>query len=221
MNSDVIDEKINAGTKKVQNEMNSLRTQTIDLINTKIASVSDALDSLSQLARKRSIEISKNKGFAKLRSYCTVLQAYISFNSMRIKDEFDPAVVSSNLTKSTDQAYDEFMTRISDKKEELKPIMDDPKRAKICVVSKFVRSSTSVFSQLKDKFDKSFEDDRIKLEQKVENITNSLQQIENIMNKSIDTCLELIDPSNCVSSFVSFFLQSLVLLLLIINLFLF
>lgn len=210
MNSDVIDEKINAGTKKVQNEMNSRRNETIDLINTKIASVADALNSLSQLVRKRTFEISKNKGFAKLRSYCTVLQAYILFNSMRLKDEFDPAVVSSNLTKSTDQAYDEFMMRISEKKEELKPIMDDPKRAKICVVSKFVRSSTIVFSQLRVKFDKSFEDDRVKLEQKVETITNSLQEIENIMDKSIDTCLELVDPSNCVSSFVSFIFLSLV-----------
>lgn len=203
MNSDVIDEKFNEGTKKVQNEMNSRRTQTIDLINTKIASVSDALESLSQLARRRTLEISKNKGFAKLRSYCTVLQAFISFNSMRIKDEFDPSTVSSNLTKSTNQAYDDFLKIIHNKKEKLKPIMDDPKRKKMCVVSKFVRFTTSVFNDLKLKFDKSFADDRTRLERKINTITNSLEEIKNIMDKSIDNCLELVDPSNCVSLFVS------------------
>ena len=202
MNSDIIDEKFNEGTTKVQNEMNSRITQTIDLTNTKIASVSAALDSLSQLARKRTIEISKNKGFTKFRSYCSVLQAYISFNSMRIKDEFDPATLSSNLTKSTDQAYDDFMQIILEKKEELKQIMDDPNRNKMCLVSKFVRSSTNVFNDLKLKFNTAFDDDKVKMEQQIDTITKSLQEIENLINKSVDICLELEDPSNCVSTFV-------------------
>lgn len=208
LNSDVIEEKFIEGTKKVQNEMKSRRIQSIDLINTNIASVYDALETLSQLTRTRIIEISKNKGFAKLRSYCTVLQAFISFNSMRIKDEFDPSTISSNLTRSTDQAYDDFLKIIHDKKEKLKPIMDDPKRKKMCVVSKFVHFSTSLFNNLKINFNHTFEDDRVKLEQKINTITNSLHEIMSIMNKSIDTCLELIDPSNCVSLFVSFIIDS-------------
>lgn len=210
LNSDVIDEKFNEGTEKIKNELISRRIQTIDMINTKIASVSDALESLSQLARTRTIEISENKGFAKLRSYFTVLQAFISFNSMRIKDEFDPSTVSNNITKSTDQVHDDFLKRILIKKEELKPIMDDPKRKKMCVVSKFVRFTTSVFNDLKVKFDKAFADDRANLEQKMNTLINSLQEINNIMNNSIDTCLELVDPSNCVSSFVSIITDSIV-----------
>lgn len=210
LNSVVVDEKFNEGTKKVQKELNSRRIQTIDLINTRITSVYDALESLSQLARTRTIEISKNNGFAKLRSYFTVLQSFISFNSMRIKDEFDPSTVSSNVTKSTDQAYDNFLKIILYKKEELKPIMDDPKRKKMCVVSKFVRFTTSVFNDLKVQFNKAFADDRTKLERKINTIIISLQEINNIINNSIDTCLELVDPSNCVSSFVSFITNSII-----------
>lgn len=203
LNSDVIDKTVNERITKLQNEMITRRTQTIEQLNSMIASVALELDLLSKLARTKTIETSKNKAFSKFKSYCSVLQAYISFNSLRLKEEFDPSIVASNITKASDQAYDDFMTIMQEKKHDLIPIMDDPKRTNMCVVSNFVRLISSVFSESKSKFETEYNKDGSSLVQQVDIITNSLRKIRNTMSKSVDTCLELVDASNCVASFVS------------------